>query len=193
MGKTFIEVGSCDFNTLNNLADEGWNGLIIDPMEKYLKNIPKKKGVHYLPLAIDHVKGERTIYYASDSQVGWDRDWAGMSTFLSKDKRYWGHNIKDPSKDLLGCELLIKTDTFENIIEEYNIESIDFLKIDTEGYDFEVIKSFPWKNTPLKPSLIKCEIDKLSSLDQMAIRKYLEDRSYHVYFEIHDLYAIKLK
>jgi|TARA_R110000744_G_scaffold333316_1_gene438717 FkbM family methyltransferase len=193
MKKTFIEVGSCDFNTLNNLADEGWRGFIIDPMEKYLNNIPRKEGVHYLPIGLDHVKGERMIHYASDSQVGWDRDWAGMSTFLSKDERDWGHNINDSSEDLLGCELLIKTDTFENIIEEYNIESIDFLKIDTEGYDFEIIKSFPWGNKQLKPSIIKCEIDKLSYLHKLEIKKYLEKRLYHVYLEEHDLYAIKLR
>jgi FkbM family methyltransferase len=193
MEKTFIEVGSCDFNTLNNLADEGWKGFIIDPMEKYLNNIPKKEGVHYLPLAIDHTKGERLIYHAKDSQVDLDRDWAGMSTFLPKDKRRWGHSLKDPTVDLLGCELLIKTDTFRNIIEEYNIESIDFLKIDTEGYDFEIIKSFPWENEPLKPSIIKCEIDKLRYLHKVEIKKYLEKRSYHVYLEEHDLYAIKLR
>ena len=192
MEKIFIEIGSCDFDTLNHLADEGWKGFIIDPMKKYLNNIPRKEGVKYLPIAIDYVKGERIIHHANDNLVGYDKDFAGMSTFIPLNKRNWGwRNGKYGKEDLLGCELLIQTDTFKNVIEDYNIERIDFLKIDTEGYDFDILKSFPWDNILLRPKIIKVEHFHVVN-GKSEITKYLEDRSYHVYAEFHDLYAIKL-
>ena len=192
MEKIFIEIGSCDFDTLNHFANEGWSGFIIDPMKKYLNNIPRKEGVQYLPIAIDHVKGERIIHYAEDSIVGEDKDFAGMSTFIPLGERNWGFQNGDNGKmDLLSGEMLIQTDTFKNVIKNYGIERIDFLKIDTEGYDFEILKSFPWDYLALRPKIIKVEhFHILDGIQKM--KEYLEDRSYHVYTEVHDLYAIKL-
>ena len=34
---------------------------------------------------------------------------------------------------------------------------IDFLSIDTEGYDYEIVRSIP---ESIRPSLIMCEVDK---------------------------------
>jgi len=190
--KIFIEIGSCDFDTLNHFANEGWSGFIIDPMKKYLNNIPRKEGVKYLPIAIDHVKGERIIHYAEDNIVDQDKDFAGMSTFIPLNERDWGcRNVKGGKMDFLSGKMLIQTDTFRNVIRDYSIERIDFLKIDTEGYDFEILKSFPWDNVLLRPKIIKVEhYHVVNGISE--ITKYLEDRSYHVYTEVHDLYAIKL-
>lgn len=180
--KYFIEIGSCDFNTLNEFADHGWKGCIIDPMSEYLNNLEIKNGVNYVHAGIDSIDGERKIYFASNETVNNDKDFAGMSTFLTEEERKYGNNILTKSKT-------IKTITFKTLIKKYNIKKIDFLKIDTEGYDFEILKMFPWNKTELKPNLIKVES---KHLDSKKMKTFLNSKGYNVYCETEDIYAIKL-
>lgn len=42
--------------------------------------------------------------------------------------------------DFATTDIVIKTDTLDNYIEENNVDKIDFLKIDTEGWEFPIIK-----------------------------------------------------
>jgi FkbM family methyltransferase len=42
-------------------------------------------------------------------------------------------------------------------------EKIDFLKIDTEGYDFFVLRGFPWKDDARRPRAILCEFEDAKS------------------------------
>ena len=180
--KYFIEIGSCDFNTLNHFANHKWQGCIVDPMSEYLNMLEKKKGVHYVHAGIDHKDGERTIYFVPKSIVDRDKDYAGMSTFISGEDRQYGNKVLTESK-------VIKTISFETLIEKCNIKKIDFLKIDTEGYDFEVLKMFPWEKAELNPSLIKVECKHLNSKE---MKEFLNIKGYHVFIETEDIYAIKL-
>ena len=53
---------------------------------------------------------------------------------------------------------LIKTDTIDNYCKNKKIDKIHFLKIDTEGYDLNVLKSAKKKLKMKKIDLIKIEI-----------------------------------
>ena len=37
--KTFIEIGTCDFDTCQKLADNGWQGIMIEPNPQAFKNM----------------------------------------------------------------------------------------------------------------------------------------------------------
>ncbi len=50
------------------------------------------------------------------------------------------HRTEEPKFDGIHQECEISIDTLKNYCKEYSINQIDLLKIDTEGYDFEVIK-----------------------------------------------------
>lgn len=180
--KYFLEIGSCDFNTLNHFSNHGWEGCIVDPMSEYLDNLEKKNGVNYVNAGIDHNDGERKIYFAPKSVVDRDRDFAGMSTFISEEERQYGNKVLTESR-------VIKTISFETLIKTYNIKKIDFLKIDTEGYDFEILKMFPWEISDLNPNLIKVECKHLNSKE---MKEFLNIKGYHVFIETEDIYAIKL-
>ena len=180
--KYFIEIGSCDFNTLNHFADHEWEGCIIDPMSEYLDNLERKNGVNYVNAGIDKVDGEREIYFAPKSVTDKDRDFAGMSTFFTAEERGYGGNHLTESK-------VVKTISFKTLIKKYNIKKIDFLKIDTEGHDFEILKMFPWKLTELNPTLIKVEH---KYIDNLEMKEFLNTKGYHVFIETDDIYAIKL-
>jgi predicted O-methyltransferase YrrM len=73
--------------------------------------------------------------------------------------------------------------TVEDIVAVNNIEHIDFLKIDVEGYDFSVLKSVPWDR--ITPEVIECEFEdaktKCLGHSWKDICEYLVEKGYTVY------------
>lgn len=51
----------------------------------------------------------------------------------------------------------VRVNTLRNYCHETNIRAVDFLKIDTEGYDLMVLQGMPWHS--LKPGVILCEFE----------------------------------
>lgn len=177
--KTFIEIGSCDFNTLNYLGDLNWRGVIIEPIKKYLDNLPQKPNIHYLNYAIDYTKGQRIMFMAEDGVVEQDRDYAGMSSFYQYNKA-------------LSKKILVNTIPILDVIKMCDITEIDFLKIDTELYDYEILKMFPFDL--VSPKIIKVETrDGLTRLDtKIEIHNLLISKGYHIETDTDDTFAIKI-
>lgn len=66
------------------------------------------------------------------------------------------------------------------IVREYALERIDFLKVDVEGFDFFVLKGVDWDG--VVPDIIVCEFEDTKtralgySLNEMIV--YLRERGY---------------
>ena len=171
--KTFLEIGTCDFDTLNHLSNDGWRGVIVEPIKKYLNNIPQLPNIHYLNYAVDWECGTRTMYLADDSIVSEDHDFAGMSSFY-------------PYSSVLTQELVVNTITFDKIYNMCNITEIDLLKIDTEGHDYEILQML-FRN-PIKPKYIQAEIKHLNST--IGIVDLLDLHGYHSTISGDNIFAI---
>jgi FkbM family methyltransferase len=88
---------------------------------------------------------------------------------INKDSKYLKRklkilNIKD--KDTFYHKLPIEVSTLDTFIEKKNIQNIDLLKIDTEGYEFNVLKGL--SNYSHKIKLIYFE----HHYDDMIIKDY---------------------
>lgn len=169
----FLEIGSCYYNTLNDFSDNNWKGIIVEPVEKYLNLIPRKKNITYLNCAVDETNGQRTLYMVDEPIVETDSDYAGMSTFHK-----WDFVNTTPT--------YVKTKTYLEVIEEGKLESIDYLKIDTEGHDWIILQNVIFDG-PLRPKYIKVEH---KHLDAAPMVEYLTDRRYNVYVLAQDIFAI---
>ena len=166
--KTFIEIGSCDFNHLNHFAENGWKGAIVEPVLKYLDKIPKVDNVSYLNYAVDTSSGRRNLYLFGDKQVAEDHDFAGMSTFYERDNT---------------IPLEVETITYEQVIEMANIDRVDYIKIDTEGHDWEILQQVIFEG-PLRPTWLRVE-HKHCNVDEMI--DFLEKKDYTIYHLREDL------
>lgn len=179
--KTFVEIGSCDFDTLSHLSHHGWRGVILEPIKKYFDNLEVEENVHYVNAAIDWEDGTRTMWTADDEVVNADRDFSGMSSFF-------GDNFAFENGDyVLTNPIEVQTITFKTLFGMTGVTQVDYLKIDTEGYDFEVLKMFPWDE--IKPSFIKFE-SKHIDVDEAV--EFLEHHGYKCEVDIQNTYAIKL-
>ena len=59
----FIEIGSADMDTCIPLAENGWNGIIVEPINAYLKNLKRVDGVIYVNLGISGDGSDYDITY----------------------------------------------------------------------------------------------------------------------------------
>jgi FkbM family methyltransferase len=179
--KFFIEIGSCDFGTLNHLAHHGWQGMIVEPVEKYLNRLERLQGVHYVNKAIDITNATKEMFVYKDSVCDNDRDFSGMSSF--------GEYVIDQNRALVE-PVLVSTITYAELMYAHDVKRVDFLKIDTEGHDWVILQLVIYAG-PLRPKLIKAETKHLGENLSKAV-KFLEERKYLVYQEKEDLYAIDL-
>jgi FkbM family methyltransferase len=175
--KTFIEIGACDFDTLNHLADYGWRGIIVDPMKKYLDKLDRKPNVEYISAAVSDSFGETEFYEFKQEIVEQDHDFAGMSSI---------HPI---SANLhLMNKLRVNKITYSSLLETQRIDRVDYLKIDTEGHDMIILKTVIFKG-PVRPKVIKVEH---KHCDQLEMESFLKQNGYHVEVESQDIFAIDI-
>jgi hypothetical protein len=79
-----------------------------------------------------------------------------------------------------------------NIIKaNYFSNHIDFIQIDTEGFDAEVIKMLDFSY--LRPKILKFENVSLSKNDMIDVKKIIYRNSYYLFNEGNDSIAVDLK
>jgi hypothetical protein len=111
---------------------------------------------------------------ASEQQI--EKVWytAGMSSFF-------------PKPDILSEEVIVKTLTLEKVFNMCGVDRVDFLKIDAEGYDSEIVKMFPFDR--FKPLHIKVEKEHMDQNQLDETLNILHSHGYHCEWTLHDIFA----
>lgn len=148
----------------------GWNGINIDPMpgsmDEFTKIRPRDIN---LELGVGMSKNEKTYYIFDQPAL------SGFSTKLSK-KRDTESEYRIVRKERIGMFPL------KSILEQYmpKKHKIDFLSVDVEGMDYEVLASNDW--TRFSPSVVVVE-DLTFSLSKPKMSKiylFLTERGYEL-------------
>jgi hypothetical protein len=114
------------------------------------------------PRAVSEVDGDSMTLFTSDVS-------SGISTLT-------------PFHPSHHADISVTTVRLSTYIDEHDIDSVGFLKIDAEGHDLFVLKSFPW--TEFRPDAIVCEFEDRKT-DPLGYRigdlaRFLEGHGYHV-------------
>ena len=180
--KTFVEIGVSDFNTLEKLVDNGWEGYFVEPVKRYANKL-RAKGYNVSECAISSYNGDLKMYQSKE-QTDDDMLWInGIS-----------HAVDQKGTKLL--ELENNTDYVEDIIivpcytlDEYfrvnNITKVDYLKLDVEGHETDIMQAYNWS---VYPTFIKLEH---FHIDDILMRELLESKGYIVTVEERDMYAVR--
>ena len=186
--KTFIEIGTCDFDTCQKLADNGWQGIMIEPNPQAFKNMNRVMenydNVTTLQYAVSDYEG--MIELGVSKQDYPDKMVRGMSSIVAenhKGGRVFEYNNK--SKTYLDKVIEVPCTRLDTLIYENAITTIDFLKIDVEGHEMNIIEDYTWD---VKPTFIKIEHKHIDDVKAVDI---LQSQGYLTWTEKEDIYAIR--
>ena len=130
------------------------NILLVEPVpynyNKFKDNFKNTKNIQICTNAIFSENKLDKFYYVNENSISkLGKHWAsGIGSFNKdhilnhKTKRF---NIEPEDID----EIEIKFITFDDLIENYSIQSIDKLQIDVEGAEFEILNSIDYKKTKI--------------------------------------------
>lgn len=146
MHYNFIEIGTSDFETLIQACDESAVGLSIDPLQIYLDKLPNKPHVKKVTAAISNSDGDIDCYYVPESVImmyhlpDWVRGCNSIGTYHKTVYAMLKYLQLKPESVIQSIK--IPKLSMITLLERYNVDSCDFLKIDTEGHDCIILDSY---------------------------------------------------
>ena len=186
--KTFIEIGTCDFDTCKKLAENGWHGIMIEPNPRPFNNMNKfmsdYDNVIRLNYAVSDYDG--TIAMGMGKYDHEDKDIKGISSVVADNHK--GTKVfeyTDLSRTYLDKIMDVPCKRLDTIIYENQITQIDFLKIDVEGHETNILEDYSWD---VKPTFIKLEHKHIDDINAVRI---LKENGYLTWTEQQDIYAIR--
>lgn len=186
----FVEIGTSNFDTLIETASENDYGLSIEPLSMYLDQLPSKKNVKKMNMAVTDVAKTKNInmYYIPESVIKENNlpEWfKGCNTISDYHPLHKKHNV----------EKFVRVDTVELISVDKlfylnNIKGVEYIKIDTEGHDciilrglYEYLRYLPDNFHPKKIKFESNENTKSDVIDSIislykSLDYYLVTRGY---------------
>lgn len=136
----FVEIGTADFDTLIQDADDSTVGLSIEPLKIYLDNLPHKNNVTKVCAAVSPTGSSDPIdiYYIPPEII----ENNNYSTWLKGCNKIGAvHPLSENLKSMVVTEK-VRQITVSELYNEYDIHEIKYLKIDTEGYDCHILQEW---------------------------------------------------
>lgn len=146
----FIEIGAFDGESFSNtscLADFGWKGIYIEPVEKFYKKCAERHKNNDVKVINAAIGSETKVVdiYVGEALSSLDKKLVDAYNQIS-----WSKGI---SFSLQKCQQI----TLESVLTEFSLNDIDLLVVDVEGKELEVFKSFDLDK--YRPKMIICEIE----------------------------------
>ncbi len=183
---TFVSIGAndgmfVDEIFISNLLNINWNSLFVEPVKErfdllitnYEKYYPNNR-FKYENSAIHIQRGEDYLITPKDD------DSRGLCSFFRQDSEY-------------ADKIPVIKITFKDLIDKYEINKINFLKIDCEGMDYEIILQafdnniipdlilFEDVNLPITNSNVRKYsdlVDRIENMDNLIIINDIPEAQY---------------
>lgn len=188
----FIKIGANDGITREPLAPwiqkYKWSGIFVEPLEEIfeqLKNNYKDyDNLIFENSAISDIDGVKIFYYLDDSDLpDWSKELGSFDiNVILKHSRFGIPNIEKYIK-----QKEVKCLKFSTLLEKYQVTRIDFLAIDVEGHDYEIIKQIDFLK--FKPSMILYEHSNLSLNEAESCQQFLLTQGYKLVKYRRDTFA----
>ena len=142
----FLEIGTSDFETELQKADNHKIGISIDPIKFYLDKLPEKRLCKKFNCAISDRNGKCEVCYMPEEIVRKYGFLHWIRGCNSIDKHHPTVVGMIEEKGLDPNELISKKEvevwTLHTFMTMNNVEGLHYLKIDTEGHDYVILTHF---------------------------------------------------
>lgn len=135
----FVEVGACDGLALSNTywleKNKNWRGILCEPASFWHKELSQNRP--------NCILEKRPIFSEPKKLINFNVQ-AGGRSFIEKE-------IKSKKENVIRLESI----SLNQMFLDNNLSKIDYLSIDTEGSEFEIIKNLNFNK--FRPSIITIE------------------------------------
>lgn len=164
---SFIEVGACDgIATSNTLLLErkySWKGLLVEPASIWHSDLHKNRKVQI------------------DTRCAWNTD-GELIEFVEKKSPGRSGILETLDDETEPNDIyFVESVTLESLLlENFQLDSVDFLSVDTEGSELEVLQGFPFDK--IQPRFI-CVEHNYNELKRIQVRTLLIEHGYSIFLE----------
>lgn len=175
-----VDIGAADgINNSNSryLIELGWSGLLVEPNKNNfnkLKDLYDKKD----NIILENKGCSENSIISAEFFIDKNDQYEQLSTFNPKQV--------DKCKKMYNCGFindnidLIKT---SNLLADYSINKVDFMSIDTESYDSNVIKGIDFNTCDIDLICVEDDDDQISNI--------LMDNGYKIVYRTYNTFYSK--
>jgi FkbM family methyltransferase len=139
-GRLLIDVGAHHGESFQNFAEDGWNVHAFEPDPRNCAQIRAQWGA-----SENVVIDRRVVADADDARVSF---LMSNNTYISSKSAFDASHVESVTVEQVALS---------SYCSEKKITHVDLLKVDAEGFDYTVLKGFPW--SAIKPRLVICEFE----------------------------------
>jgi FkbM family methyltransferase len=193
----FVEIGANDGEQHDHLGplvrSHPWRGIMVEPVpyifERLRNNYAGIDRVILEHAAIADRDGRLPFYHLSEpepDEVPDLPDWYdGIGSFSRETVLSHAPQIPDIEGRLVTAE--VPCLTLDSLLRKHGVERVDLLVVDTEGYDYEILRSLDF--TKHHPRLVVYEHFHLDPEQRDATRRRLEEAGYQTMEEGFDTFC----
>jgi FkbM family methyltransferase len=193
----FVQVGAMDgiaYDPIQaHVRKYNWSGLLVEPLPEYFEqlkaNYSDNTNLVFENVAISDKAENRVINCISEDVIkekSLPEFARGISSFFTdrNDLRFgfWKRYI---------TEVMVECITLDMLLTRNNVKKIDLLQIDTEGFDYQVLKQLDF--TMFKPKIIHMEYMHLPEEERVECIALFKRHNYkYKKYNTHDIIATLL-
>ena len=130
----FVELGATDGIGLSNTfvleKNYGWTGILAEPSRRYRESLQLNRNCQIDFRCVYSIGGQEIEF--TEMEIGEHSSVEGYS-----------RNTKGESGDVVRDSYLVETTTLEQLLITHNAPAfIDFLSVDTEGTEYQILRNF---------------------------------------------------
>lgn len=194
----FVEIGANDGDHHDHLRpfilSRRWHGLMVEPVpyifEKLRANYAALDGVTPVNVAIADRDGDLEFFHLAEP-AGDDRErlpeWADGIGSFSRDA-VLSHARAIPDVERLIVRTEVPALTFDSLCSGHDVERVDLILVDTEGYDRQILESIDL--AAWRPRLVVYEHYHFAPEEQAACVAYLRGAGYETMEEGFDTFCL---
>jgi FkbM family methyltransferase len=182
----FIEVGVGDGDFLSNtnlLEKLGWKGILVEANPNFIQALRTNRTSIVEP---------RALYSKSDLDLEFQCDGYLSKLTVSDSSTEVFNKFIHSDKKISSNLISVKTIDFKDLLKKHKVPSlINYISIDTEGTEYEILKNFPFDSYKVKCWTVEHNYGPLRD----KIKKLFHDNGYKRIFEdesLHDDFYIQI-
>ena len=145
----FIEFGATDGVTISNTylleKELNWKGILVEPASIWHQNLEKNRSCIIDKRCIYYKSGEKISFLVVQNNKKAEPGLSSLEEYAANGD--WASNLrlKNSKKEF------VETITLDDLLDFYDApELIDYMSVDTEGSEFDILKSLDFKKRKIK-------------------------------------------